>query len=182
MPPLSELEAAALGCIHVNQPCTAHFVRTQFRVSPSARFSDSAGSVYPMMKRLERRGLVSSSLQRDGQRDVRYYRPTQSGRRALKGWMAPPGDAASMFTHDPLRTRMIYLELLSPRQRVAWLDEVEAALDGMFAIIDEPRPDRVDTGLFFKLANESARRSTHARLEWIRSARRQLKQAGLLTL
>lgn len=180
MKSLTDLEAAALGCAHAHQPCTAHFVRTQFGLSPSARFSDSAGSVYPLMRRLEQRGMLSAQLRREGRRDVRYYTATAAGRRALKAWLGPPFEVGAVCTFDPLRTRMLYLELLSPRQREAWLDEVEHTLRQHLATIDEHEHSGASTDLFDELASENARLETLARLEWQKLARRRLARAGLL--
>lgn len=181
MEPLTDLEAAALGCIHHNQPCTAHLIRTRFRQSPSARFSDSAGSVYPMVRRLEKRGALASRLQKEGRRKVRYYTCTNSGRKALREWIRPPFPAAVSVTVDPLRTRMLYLELLTPKQRAVWLDQAEQVLErhldetGHFA----SSPDQQDDP-FLELARQNALLEVKARLKWIRLARKRLRDAGLL--
>ena len=181
MEPLTDLEAAALGCIHSNQPCTAHLIRRRFRQSPSARFSDSAGSVYPMVRRLEKRGALASRLQEDGRRKVRYYTCTNSGRKALREWIRPPFPAAVSVTVDPLRTRMLYLGLLTPMQRAAWLDEAERVLSshleevGHFASSSDQQHDP-----FFELARENSRLEVKARLKWIRFARKRLLANGLL--
>ncbi|MHC5003518.1 MAG: PadR family transcriptional regulator [Planctomycetota bacterium] len=179
MDPLTDLEAAALGCVHRNQPCTAHFVRTRFRASPSARFSDSAGSVYPTMKRLEQRGLVSASDRTEGRRRVRYYRCSAKGRRLLRGWIGPPLGAGAAVTVDPLRTRMLSLELLEPGERAAWFRAAEAVLREQLARIEQAASP-TDDDLFFVLANENARAETRARLRWLRLAERRLREAGLL--
>ncbi len=134
--PLTELEAAALGDVKRHQPCTAHFIRMQFRASPAARFSDSAGSIYPLMKRLEKRGFVRSQLQRDGERDVRYYSCTVNGLKALREWIGPPFQPDVTLTVDPLRTRVLYLEYLSPHRRSEWLEEAERVLKDKLEDID----------------------------------------------
>lgn len=181
MEPLTDLEAAALGCIHRNQPCSAHLIRTRFRQSPSARFSDSAGSVYPMVRRLEKRGALASRLQKDGRRNVRYYTCTNSGRKALREWIRPPFPAAVLVTVDPLRTRMLFLELLTPKQRAAWLDQAEQVLDrhleqiGHFASSPDQEHDP-----FLELARQNGLLEVKARLKWIRLARKRLGDAGLL--
>ena len=178
---LTDLEAAALGCIHRNQPCTAHLIRTRFRQSPSARFSDSAGSVYPMVRRLEKRGAVASRLQKEGRRKVRYYTCTNSGRKVMREWIRPPFPASVSVTLDPLRTRMLYLELLTPKQRSAWLDQAEQVLDrhlekiGHIASSTDLQHDP-----FMELARQNALLEVKARLKWIRLARQRLRDAGLL--
>ena len=181
---LTDLEAAALGCVYRNFPCTAHFVRTQFRESHSARFSDSAGSVYPTMKRLQNRELLNSYLQKDGQRMVRYYECTMAGRAALRRWIGPPLGDDVAITIDPLRTRILHLELLSPRRRAQWLEQAETTLQQKLVELDEHegREDKSAStrDLFFEMADENAQMEIESRLKWIQRARRRFRAAGLL--
>jgi DNA-binding PadR family transcriptional regulator len=179
-PPLTDLEAAALGCVHRHQPCTTHFVRTRFRASPSARFSDSAGSIYPMMKRLQQRGLVSSRERTEGRRRVRYYSCSKKGRTLLGRWIGPPLDEDAALTIDPLRTRMIYLDLVAPRARADWFAEAESILRQQLARIEEASRTAENPDVFFDLANENARMETRARLKWLRVAEARLRDAGEL--
>ena len=182
MEPLTDLEAAALGCIHRNQPCTAHLIRTRFRQSPSARFSDSAGSVYPMVRRLEKRGAVASKLEKQGRRKVRYYTSTKSGRKALREWIRPPFPAAVSVTVDPLRTRMLYLELLTPKQRSNWLDQAEQVLARQLEQIGHAAMSPNEQhDLFMELARQNALLEVKARLKWIRLARQRLGETSLLS-
>ena len=128
MKPLTDLEAAVLGDVQRNQPCTAHFIRTRFRDSPTARFSDSAGSIYPLMKRLQERGLVIAKTRRVGQRHVCYYSCSKKGLKSLRRWVGPPIDQDITQNYDPLRTRMMFLEYLTPAQRLLWLDDAKKLL------------------------------------------------------
>jgi DNA-binding PadR family transcriptional regulator len=45
----------------------------------------SAGTLYPLLHGLERRGYLRSTSKRDGRRSWRDYRATAVGRRALEG-------------------------------------------------------------------------------------------------
>ena len=45
----------------------------------------SAGTLYPLLHGLERRGYLRSTSKRDGRRSWREYRATPAGRRALEG-------------------------------------------------------------------------------------------------
>jgi DNA-binding PadR family transcriptional regulator len=45
----------------------------------------SAGTLYPLLHGLERRGYLRSTSKRQGRRSWREYRATAAGRRALKG-------------------------------------------------------------------------------------------------
>jgi PadR family transcriptional regulator, regulatory protein PadR len=45
----------------------------------------SAGTLYPLLHGLERRGYLCSTTKREGRRSWREYRATPAGRRALAG-------------------------------------------------------------------------------------------------
>jgi PadR family transcriptional regulator, regulatory protein PadR len=45
----------------------------------------SAGTLYPLLHGLERRGYLRSTTKREGRRSWREYRATPAGRRALEG-------------------------------------------------------------------------------------------------
>ena len=177
---LTELEAAALGCVYRSEPCTGHFVRTQFRNSPAARFSNSAGSIYPVMKRLHSRRFLKCRLIREGKRKVRYYECTPAGRAALKEWIGPPLTEDAGVTIDPLRTRMLYLKLLTPRRRIQWLDAARQCLEQKLAVLRSREIAEASGDLFHELAHDNACMELETRLNWIALARRKMKRAGLV--
>ena len=177
---LTELEAAALGCVYRNEPCTGHFVRTQFRASPAPRFSDSAGSIYPTMKRLQSRRFLTSRLVTEGKRKVRYYECTAQGRKALKKWIGPPLTDDIGVTIDPLRTRMLSAKLLSRKSRARWLDEARESLLQKLEILQSDAIAKASDDIFHELAHANARMELETRLEWLELSRRKLKRAGLI--
>jgi DNA-binding PadR family transcriptional regulator len=125
---LTELEGAALGVVVRDGPCTSYAVKELFRASPSEFWSGSAGSIYPLMRRLERRGLIVSAEGSTGRRGRRLHRVTAAGRRAFARWLGDARRAAGMG-FDPLRTRLVFLDLLPPRARAGFRTAVRAALD-----------------------------------------------------
>ena len=50
---LSELEGVCLGLVRKHEPCTAYRVRQELKAAPSSHWQASAGSVYPLLTRLE---------------------------------------------------------------------------------------------------------------------------------
>jgi DNA-binding PadR family transcriptional regulator len=124
---LTELEGAALGAVARDGPCTSYAVKELFRASPSEFWSGSAGSIYPLMKRLEQRGLVASESGSTGRRGHRTYRATARGRRAFARWMTDAERTAAMG-FDPLRTRLVFVGQLSARVRTEFCAAVGAAL------------------------------------------------------
>jgi DNA-binding PadR family transcriptional regulator len=138
---LTELEGAALGVIVRDGPCTAYAVKELFRASPSDLWSGSAGSIYPLMQRLERRGLVASEQGSTGRRGRKEYRITSAGRRAFTRWLTDAERAAGMG-FDPLRTRLVFFDQLSPEARARFHGAVIEAMEAL-----PPPPSGTATGL-----------------------------------
>ena len=67
----TELEAAVLGVIWQQGPCTAYAIRREFQTSDSPRWSGSAGATYPLLRRLEKLELIKSTENRRGKRKQR---------------------------------------------------------------------------------------------------------------
>jgi DNA-binding PadR family transcriptional regulator len=175
---LSDLEALTLATLEQRKPCTAYAVRRCFRESPSAHFSDSAGSVYPLLERLLARGLVRTRVASRGRRAARAFLPTARGLAALQDWLRVPDEPAELVTFDPLRSRLLYLALLAPAERRRWLDEAEAALKRHAATIASlAERERALGDPFLELAHENTQLTVQARLEWIHRARRRLNRS-----
>jgi len=105
--PLTELEAAVLGEVSVQEPCTAYAVRQAFARSPTPTWSGSAGTIYPALERLEQRRLVRSRASRRGRRLSRVLSLTPLGRERLCAWvMEPLTPAVVGAPMDPLRVRI----------------------------------------------------------------------------
>ncbi len=137
---LTELEGATLGVVLRDGPCTSYAVKELFRASPSEFWSGSAGSIYPLMQRLETRGLVASEQGSTGRRSRKEYRITAAGRRAFRRWLTDAERAAGMG-FDPLRTRLVFFDQLSPEARARFHAAVLAAMDVL------PPPSGVAPGL-----------------------------------
>ncbi|HZN05057.1 MAG TPA: helix-turn-helix transcriptional regulator, partial [Candidatus Polarisedimenticolia bacterium] len=88
--PLTELEGCVLGVLSTLGPCTAYVVRCHFLESPSPYWSGSAGSIYPLLKRLRGLGLVQERPREEGRRRSILLSLTAAGRTALAGWLLPP--------------------------------------------------------------------------------------------
>lgn len=121
---LTDLEGAALAEFARMGPTTSYAVAASFRASPSEFWSGSAGAVYPLTKRLFERGLLSGALSAQGRRGRTDYVVTDAGKAALMDWLLDGGRAAGMG-FDPLRSRLIYLDMVSASEREALLAQVE---------------------------------------------------------
>lgn len=125
---LTELEGAALAIIAREGPVTPYAVKESFRNSPSEFWSGSAGAVYPLVNRLEKRKLIAAKTDKADGRARREFSITPAGRAAMKEWLTDAGRASGMG-FDPLRTRLFFSELLSPAERKAFLAAALAKLE-----------------------------------------------------
>lgn len=168
---LSELEGCVLGHLWKHGPATAYAVRKELLDSPSWHWSGSAGAIYPLLERLEKRKLVASREGARGDRAHWAYGLTAAGRRALLAWLAPDlaHDIISVAP-DPLRTRMYFLGALPARQRTAFLAAArEKLLQHIKEIEAMPRSDQYDD-----LAIRGAVRAARARIAWLKDVDRLL--------
>jgi len=121
----SELEGVCLGLIHKLQPCTAYQVRRALKDSPSSHWQASAGSVYPLLARLEQAALIGMTKDENDGRGRKFLRLTPAGRQGLKHWIrsgSQPDLVAAIM--DPVRSRMFFLGVLSPRERRRHIGEL----------------------------------------------------------
>lgn len=125
---LTELEGAALAIIKRRGPCTAYVVKEAFRTSPSEFWSGSAGAVYPLMKRLEARKLISSKADKSDGRARREFSVTRPGDAALTEWLTDAARASSLG-FDPLRTRLFFSDLLPDGVLRKFTTDVQRAME-----------------------------------------------------
>ena len=171
---LTELESTVLGVVWSKQPCTPYQVRCEFTESPSPYWSGSGGAIYPLMTRLESKGLVRSKAHATGSRRSRLYEVTPAGRASLRRWVGPPiAEDIVGVPPDPLRTRLAFLDVLPASRRAEWLQEIEARLEQLVGR-SERFQDRAE-GPFFALMARGALAMQRTRLAWVRDALRTLR-------
>jgi DNA-binding PadR family transcriptional regulator len=161
----TELEYCALGVIWQRGPCSAYTVRSEFAKSPSAHWSASAGSIYPVVSRLLAAGLITARPLSTGRRSSQELRVTGGGLDALRGWIGQIDKASTSATYDSVRTRLLFLQALQGRaERESVLDkaleETKARLAELRALAeaDEPIEALATLGAVYEL---------EARLAWL---------------
>jgi len=160
--PLSELEGCVLGCLWKRGASTPYAVRRLFLDSPSSHWSGSAGAVYPVLERLENRGLVAATHAPRGERQAWTYALTAAGRRRFRAWLEPPFAAELVSVPpDPLRTRLSFLGVLGPAQRRRFLARAVAALRREFETLAQQVEEDEDE----RCAHAAALHAIRARLD-----------------
>ena len=88
---LSLLEFALLGLVHDHQPCCGYDLRKIFTETPMGSFSDSPGSIYPALARLERAKLIRGRVESSSAvRRRKVFRLSPSGRIELSRRLERP--------------------------------------------------------------------------------------------
>ena len=153
--PLTELEGATLAIIAREGPMTPYSVKESFRNSPSEFWSGSAGAVYPLLNRLEARGLITQTPDVSDGRARRECAVTAAGRAELKIWLMD-AERASALGFDPLRTRLFFSELLNAAEKKKFLTAVSKKLDdAVAAATDVPPPMIVLQGIWTQLRRDA---------------------------
>lgn len=180
MPKLSELEGCVLGLFWSDGPCTPYAIRQVFLNSPSPHWSGSAGAIYPLVRRLERRRLLRSETRATGRRPSRLYALTPAGTRALQTWLSPPlPEVAVGVPPDPLRTRLRVLEALPPARRRAFLADARSRLRQHLRLVQADCRKRHASGdRFSYLMARGALHQMRAREAWLREVARAMRGEG----
>jgi DNA-binding PadR family transcriptional regulator len=160
---LTDLEGAALAEVARRGTATSFAIANTFAQSPSEYWSGSAGAMYPLVQRLAKKGYLSAQAGATGKRQKLDYSITDLGRTALESWLLDAGRAAGMG-FDPLRTRLFYLELVTPKQRQKFLTQVRALGEG-----EHPAPSFAGNSWAIQIHESwwQARKIWHTLLEFV---------------
>jgi DNA-binding PadR family transcriptional regulator len=126
--PYSELEYLILAMVgeSVN---SGYAMRKEMNRMRGGRWSAESGSVYRVLRRLEKDGLVLEARKVGvPNRERTEYELTPQGEALLHTWLTFPPDRNEMaFLVDPLRTRCYFLFRLKPADQIrvvkSWLQE-----------------------------------------------------------
>ncbi len=184
--PMAKRDLTGLECVVLAQvwrlgDCTAHQVRRSFANSTSGKYSDSAGSIYPILKRLKAAQFLSAREDFNGAQRRIFYRCKSAGERRLKRWLFEM-NAKNMFADDPLRTRLIYLDALDEKSQRDWLAEAERALGAQADAFEDEYADISKGDLINRLILKGLRETSDLRLGWIADIRGTLRRKGRLSI
>ncbi len=167
----TELECVVLALVGLRQPCvTAYAVRREFDRSLSAHWSSSAGSIYPLLQRLTRAGLLATTPAKPAKRNAQWLRLTAAGARVVRRWLSAKSTAAELIGHDPLRTRFRFLDRLARPDALRTVDDAERALREALEQIRQDQPE----DLLDRLSHRNVELTLRARLVWLAEVREAL--------
>jgi DNA-binding PadR family transcriptional regulator len=137
---LSVLSYALLGLIRLRQPCSGYDLRGFFASQPMATFSDSPGSIYPALKRLEQSGMVRCALDETSLvRRRKLYRLSSNGEKAFERWLTLRINADDALLRLPeLLLRLSFMEdCLGPRACKLFLKSLAVSLQECVTMLEE---------------------------------------------
>ena len=171
---LSELEGVVLGMLWSMGPKTAYSIRQIFLKSPSPHWATSAGTIYPLVKRLHERGLIRAERHATGRREGLMYTLTPAGLKALRRWIGPvPPPIATAVPVDSLRLRLRFLGALPGRDQVVLIKAARRELEKSLKRLEsEAAGKRHDADQFLYLAYRGAVTTTRSRLAVLHEAER----------
>jgi DNA-binding PadR family transcriptional regulator len=172
---LTDLEACVLGVVWRDGPCTAYAVRRELAASSTPRWSDSAGSIYPVLERLQALGLVAATARRWGERGKKELSATAAGASRLRAWV-PQVTAADVCgpTYDPIRTRFCFLAALAPAGRRRFLDDAARSTQQALDRLRGNARTRIRPDDFEALSIHASICELEGRLRWLGRMKRLL--------
>jgi DNA-binding PadR family transcriptional regulator len=172
---LSPIEYTVLGIAWKRGPCTTYALMKEMSSSTSTFFKNRASTIYPLVERLIKMGLLAQS-EDIGARGERSVVVTESGIIALKFWLTEPLDFGEVaHTVDFVRLRTFYLGAAKPEQRAQFLASAMEQLEAHEASCQRAIDKYKEMGdAFSALASEGVLYETRARKEWLTAAREQL--------
>ena len=161
---LTDHEGTFLALVLRVQPVTAYEVSRIYQESPVSSFNTSKGKIYPMIRRLEERGLLAKARVESDARGTERLSCTARGRDAVRAWVRELKPTHVML-EDPLRTKVQSFDLLSAEERVEWVLKAKEALEASLERLDDYGESV--TVPFQDFVHDNAVRSTRARIVWL---------------
>lgn len=132
---LTQDEGTFLSLLVRVQPATAYQLSKIYAESPVSNFGTSKGKIYPMIRRLKERGLVSARAVDDA-RNSEVLLCTARGRAAVRSWLKDI-KPNHLLPEDPLRTMLQSFDLLSKDEQAEWLAMVKSGLEAKLSELEE---------------------------------------------
>ena len=161
---LTDDEGTFLALLLRVQPATAYQLAKIYADSPVSNFGTSKGKIYPLVQRLETRGLLKRRAVSGDARGSERLECTARGRTAVHAW-AMEIKPSHFLLDDPLRTKLQSFDLLSRDEQLEW---IAGAKSGLMQKLEElDAYGREVTVPFKDLVHDNAVSSLRSRLDWL---------------
>jgi DNA-binding PadR family transcriptional regulator len=170
---LTTLELAVIGLVS-QQPRSGYDVRKVFSETALGHFSASPGAIYPALRRLEKAGLLSGKVEKQGTlRPRKLYRLAAGGERALKERLGRPVTREDIVWHmDDLMLRFAFMDpLLGREATLRFLEEMAREIEAYLPELEEQRAEQEEVGTACsRLAVKQGIETYGATARWARRA------------
>lgn len=178
---LTPLACALLGLLQ-ESALSGYALRKVFASTPMGHYSDSPGSIYPALRRLERMGLVAGHADGEGRGPRRrVFHPTTAGLNALRLWLRHPlAPDDIVWRIDELTLRFAFMErILGRRETIRFLRAYRVLVGAHVAELERYR-DAHSRGvpLSPRLALQAGINLYRTRAEWADAAVKQYRGDG----
>jgi DNA-binding PadR family transcriptional regulator len=128
-PQLTSFEHILLGMI-CGTPSSGYDLKRVFSTTPMGVYQPSSGTLYPALRRLERKSLIRARPAGAEARRRRAYEPTEEGHAVHAGWLREPVDPATASRDLGLHLmRFVMMEhTFTPEEVLAFLRSLRQAL------------------------------------------------------
>jgi len=169
---LTDFEQILLGLL-ARSPSTGYELKKFFATTSAVVYQPSSGALYPALRRLERRGLLSAEpAPSTAKRGQRRYRLTAPGRTTHARWLRQPVEPATvgadLGTH--LMRFVMAERVLDSEEILSFLDDLGTALEAFIAKINDYLATTPLPGRHPHLALRHGIEVHQASLAWVRSA------------
>jgi DNA-binding PadR family transcriptional regulator len=163
---LNDHEGIFLSLVRRLQPTTAYQVAKVYERSPVTNYKTHKGKIYPIIARLEARGLLEKRQVAGDRRGTEEISCTTAGEGALREWVMHD-DPSHLLIDDPLRMKVQTFDLLSDAERLTWISTTRDLLLRKLAEVEDYGRS-VDLP-FKDFVHDNAVRSIRTRMDWLDS-------------
>jgi DNA-binding PadR family transcriptional regulator len=161
---LTDHEGTFLSLLLRIQPATAYQVTKIYEDSPVSNFNTSTGKIYPIIRRLVERRLMSKQMVAGDRRGTEKLLCTAEGEKAVREWVRQIRPDYILLD-DPLRTKLQSFGLLSVDEQIGWIVEAKKLLHGKLAELKVYK-EEVEAP-FKELLHDNAVQSIRTRMDWL---------------
>lgn len=161
---VTEHEGMLLSVALRQQPVTAYQLAKAFELSPITSINASKGQVYPAVRRLKARGFLNARKLKGDGRNSEELEVTAAGKEAVRAWVLKLEDSL-IVVDDPLRTRMLALELLTDAERLKWTIKAKSLVKRRREVLDDY--NRSVTVPYQEIAYRSVVESLRVKMDWL---------------
>jgi DNA-binding PadR family transcriptional regulator len=172
---LTDNEGSLLGVVSRRQPMTAYQLVKVYEGSPVSSFNSSKGGLYPLIRRLKERGFLTGARVEGDGRGTEQLMCSPAGEEALRHWVRHIRDAHTLL-EDPLRTKIMSLDLLHREERIEWVVDVKQSLAAKLEEVEEY--GRAADVPYQRFVHISAVSSLRSRMDWLDQLMRELVKGG----